>query len=82
MPKPNSGRDLVRIHRIATRGLDVSIENGRSFTRDGYPDSDTREGYVNYVQALVSVLHGHHLAEDDLVFPYLGTGYQTLPMTR
>jgi hemerythrin-like domain-containing protein len=70
-PNPNTGRDLRRIHGIITRGIDVSIEKGSSFARDGYTDSETREGYANYVQALVSVLHGHHLAEDELIFPYM-----------
>jgi hemerythrin-like domain-containing protein len=70
-PKPNSGRDLARIHRIITRGIDVSIDKGRSFARDGFTESETCEGYAKYVQALVSVLHGHHLTEDELICPYM-----------
>ena len=70
-PKPNAGRDLARIHRIITRGLEVSIEKGSSFATDGYPDIETREGYAKYVLTLVAVLHAHHLAEDELIFPYM-----------
>jgi hypothetical protein len=71
IPKPNTGRDLARIHRIITRGIEVSIDRGGSFAREGYPGSETAEGYAKYVQALIAVLHGHHLAEDELIFPYM-----------
>lgn len=68
--KPNIGADLIRIHSIITRALDVSIEHSQSFAREDFPDESTREGFVSYVQSLVSVLHAHHLTEDDLAFPY------------
>lgn len=68
--KPNIGADLIRIHSVITRGLDVSIEHSQSFAQEGYPDASTREGFVSYVQTLVPVLHAHHLTEDDLAFPY------------
>jgi hypothetical protein len=29
-----------------------------------------REGFFNYIRALTSVLHAHHLTEDELAFPY------------
>jgi hemerythrin-like domain-containing protein len=66
----NVAEDLLCIHAIITRGLNVSIEKGRSFHQDGYPDATTREGFISYVGSLVSVLHAHHLTESDLFFPY------------
>jgi hemerythrin-like domain-containing protein len=68
--KPNVGADLARIHRVITRGLNVSIERSQSFAQEGYPDEAAREGFVSYVRAFVSVLHSHHLTEDDVAFPY------------
>jgi hemerythrin-like domain-containing protein len=68
--KPNIGADLIRIHSVITRALDVAIEHGQSFAQEGYPNASTQEGFVSYVQTFVSVLHAHHLTEDDLVFPY------------
>jgi hypothetical protein len=68
---PNIAEDLLCIHSIITRGLDVSIDKGRSFAQGGYPDASTREGLIAYVGCLVSVLHAHHLTETDLIFPYL-----------
>jgi hypothetical protein len=67
---PNIAEDLLCIHAIITRGLNVSIEKGRSFAQGGYPDASTREGFIAYVGTLVSVLHAHHLTESDLFFPY------------
>jgi hemerythrin-like domain-containing protein len=69
--QPNVAADMVRIHSVITRGLNVSIEHSQAFAREGFPDASTREGFVSYVQSLVSVLHAHHLAEDELAFPYL-----------
>ena len=68
---PNIAADLIRIHSVVTRGLSVSLERGQTFAGDGFPDASTREGFVDYVQSLVSVLHAHHLGEDELAFPYL-----------
>ena len=67
---PNIGADLARMHSIITRGLDVAIEYSQSFAQRGYPDAPTREGFISYVRSLASVLHAHHLTEDDLAFPY------------
>jgi hemerythrin-like domain-containing protein len=68
--KPNVGADLRRLHLIITRALDVAIEHSHSFAQAGYPDESTREGFVSYVQTLVSVLHSHHLTEDEVAFPH------------
>jgi hemerythrin-like domain-containing protein len=69
--QPNVAADLVRIHSVVTRGLKVSIERSQAFAQGGFPDDTTRQGFVDYVQSLVSVLHAHHLGEDELAFPYL-----------
>lgn len=67
---PNVAADLVRIHGVITRGLQVALEGSKTLYRAGYPDDSTRDGYVDYVRTLVSVTHGHHLTEDDVAFPY------------
>lgn len=48
----------------------MAIEYSQSFAQQGYPDAPTREGFISYVRSLASVLHAHHLTEDDLAFPY------------
>jgi hemerythrin-like domain-containing protein len=79
---PNVGADMVRIHRVITRGLSVSIERSESFAREGYPDAATGEGFLLYVQTLVSVLSAHHLAEDEVAFPYLRAKLPEVPFDQ
>jgi hypothetical protein len=67
---PNIAEDLLCIHSIITRGLNVSLDKGHSFARGGYPDASVRDGFIAYAGSLVSVLHAHHLTETDLIFPY------------
>ena len=67
---PNVGANLLRVHRAVTRAFDVAIGAGQQFAAYGWPDDNTREGYLNYVRSLISFLRGHHLGEDDLLFPY------------
>lgn len=67
----NIGVGLVLIHRVITRGLAVARENSECFAEDGFPDKSTADGFVNYVRTLVSMINAHHLAEEDLAFPYL-----------
>ena len=70
-PKPNIGLDLLRIHRVITRGLAVAHENCQAFAAGGFPDDTTREGFWKYCQGLEANAHGHHMTEDDLFFPTL-----------
>jgi hemerythrin-like domain-containing protein len=79
MSKPNVASDLVRIHKIITRGLEVAIERSRTFAQEGYPNASTREGFVKFVQALASVIHGHHVTEDDVAFPYFRDKLPEMP---
>jgi len=69
--KPNVAGSLFTIHAVITRALNVTIENVETFRQQGFPDSTTQQGFADYVRSLVSVLHSHHLVEDDLAFPYL-----------
>ena len=62
--------NMVAIHNVITRGLEVSIENARGFAERGFGDGGEQTGFLNYVRALASTLDGHHLTEDDVVFPY------------
>jgi hemerythrin-like domain-containing protein len=79
---PNVGANLMRVHRAVTRAFDVAIEAGQQFAAQGWPDESTREGYVNYVRSLISFLRGHHLGEDDLIFPYFRDKLPDVPYDR
>jgi hypothetical protein len=67
----NFGEDLIRVHKMMTRGLHVSAERSDAYSRGGYPSPKLAEGFDRYVRALVSVLHVHHHGEDKLGWPFL-----------
>ena len=68
--QPNIASGLLHIHHVITRGLNVSLAKSEEFAQHGFPDSSLRNGFANYVRALVAVLRAHHLTEDELAFPY------------
>jgi hemerythrin-like domain-containing protein len=72
-------RDLVFIHALITRALDVSIEHSATYAQEGYPDVMARDGLVAYVLCLAAMLHAHHLTEEESVFPYLMDKLPDLP---
>jgi len=58
------------IHKIISRGIDVSIERLPGFIQDGFKGDRIRQGYLDYVRALASIVNAHHLTEDEIAFPY------------
>lgn len=78
--QPNVAFSLLVIHKVVTRGLQVALENAERFRDGGFPDATTQSGYFNYVRALVSVLHSHHITEDDLIFPYFKDKLPEMPV--
>jgi hemerythrin-like domain-containing protein len=69
--KPEIGGDLVRVHRAITRAISVAREYGEAYVAAGYPGEDIQKGYLTYVRCLVALLHGHHVTEDEAMFPDL-----------
>jgi hypothetical protein len=63
---PNVGSDLVRIHKVITRALAVSIQN----SLPGAVAEAHQAGFAAYVRALTILLHSHHAGEDELAFPF------------
>ena len=61
---------FLNIHQIITRGLRVSVESVQGAILHGFQDETSREGLFKYIQALSSILHAHHLTEDEIAFPY------------
>ncbi|HKI78333.1 MAG TPA: hemerythrin domain-containing protein [Ignavibacteriaceae bacterium] len=77
--KHDLSRDLNRVHQIITRALDVSIENSDKIIKLGYPDNDTKEGFLNYVSSLFTVIDVHHKLEDEVAFPFLQDRFPLAP---
>ena len=66
---PNVGNDLLRIHRVVTHALEISLQNIRG---SDMPEVH-RNGFIAYVKALIILLHSHHAGEDELSFPFWQT---------
>jgi hypothetical protein len=74
----NLADSIVVVHRSITRGLDVSCRNSRAYA-GGTGDGSSRQGFLDYLQSLATVLHTHHLMEDELTFPYFRQILPELP---
>ena len=72
---PNVGSDLVRIHKVITRALDVSLE----YSLQTNLIEDYQQGFTSYVRSLVILLHAHHSGEDELAFPFWQSHFPSGP---
>lgn len=61
---------FLRMHRIISRGLKVSIQKCDEYLRKQGIPSEEAAGFPLYVTTLKWITHAHHLAEDDIAFPY------------
>jgi hemerythrin-like domain-containing protein len=68
-PLPNAGNDLLRIHKVITRALDVSLQN----SQNTYLVVKHWQGFMTYLRVLTVLLHSHHASEDELSFPFWRT---------
>ena len=65
-----------------TRGLLVSLQNINEFLQIGALEKLNREGFLKYVQSFSSVLNGHHLVENEKIFPYFKDKLPEVPYER
>ena len=79
---PNLALELLRIHRVITRGLNVGTTKGTEFQLRGFPNPRLRRGYTDYTQSLAVALRVHHLAEDEIGFPFLKEKFPHAPFER
>jgi len=68
-PTPDLAQDLVRIHRVITRSLNISEVKGAEFLQSGFPSAQLLLGFTTYTHCLSSVLGSHHQGEDLIAFP-------------
>jgi hemerythrin-like domain-containing protein len=76
------GTVMVFIHTAITRGLVVTVERGSEILEKGYPDPDTQAGFALFVSALISVVRGHHMSEDEVAFPHLREKLSEVPFDK
>lgn len=81
-PQPNLAQDLVRIHKVITRSIDVAMIKGIQFARNGFTSPEELVGYSRYTHCLVEVLDAHHQSEDHISFPALHKILPSAPYAR
>lgn len=80
--RPNIGEDYIRFHKVMTRGLAVSLSNIDEFLSIGALETSNREGFLKYVGSFSSVSNGHHLVENEKIFPYFMDKLPEVPYER
>jgi hemerythrin-like domain-containing protein len=63
--------DLIVIHKVITRALDVAVDENASAFDKRAAERAEYDGYILYVECLLRQLHEHHGNEDKVVFPML-----------
>lgn len=74
----NVGEDILRIHRVLTRSLTVSIQ----FLQQAEQPDNLHHGFTLYLRALSALLHAHHLGEDEIGFPFWRTKSPFAPLNN
>ena len=62
-------KTLATIHKVITRGLEVTRSRSQSFAEEGF-DQSLRAGFISYARTFVNLTHAHHDTEEVLIFPY------------
>ena len=68
---PTLAQDLLRIHKVITRGLEVGLKKGKDYLISGFSSPEELRGYSSYIHSFASVLDSHHSGEDLFAFPAL-----------
>jgi hemerythrin-like domain-containing protein len=63
--------DLLVVHKVITRALDVAAESGPAAFDARITDPAKFDGYIQYVDCTMRQLHEHHGNEDTVAFPML-----------
>jgi hypothetical protein len=62
--------DLLRIHAVITRGIDIAIE------------SEMRKGSPLFIESLFHAVEGHHNTEDEVIFPFFVEKIPEIPFAE
>lgn len=79
---PSLAKDLIRIHKVITRAIDVDLNKGIEYLQSGFPSPEIKQGYISYTHCLASVLGAHHTSEDEISFPEFKNVLPSAPYDR
>lgn len=80
--KIDVGRDIIRYHKIITRGIKIANQHTNESLKNGILEVSTQDGFLKFVQTFSSVLKAHHMAEDKIIFPYVQDLIPEVPYQR
>ncbi len=66
---PTLANDLIRIHKVITRGLVVGLSRGKDHLQSSGTSPVNLSGYAIYIHSFTQVLDAHHRSEDVIAFP-------------
>jgi hemerythrin-like domain-containing protein len=61
---------LRTVHKVITRGVEVTKSRSQSFAEQGLPDEALLSGFISYARTFVNLTHAHHDGEEVLIFPF------------
>ena len=69
--EPNLAIDLLCTHNVITRSLDVAVEHCGQSLKSGELNGSSKDGFIDYLECIKTVITTHHHLETQKVFPYL-----------
>jgi len=71
-------KTLRTVHKVITRGVEVTRSHSHSYAEQGLPDEALWSGFISYARTFVNLTHAHHDGEELLIFPF---GQERMPDT-
>jgi len=71
-------KTLATVHKVITRGVEVTRRHSQSYAERGLPDEALWSGFISYARTFVNLTHAHHDGEEVLIFPF---GQEKMPDT-
>ena len=71
--KDNLADGLVGIHRVITRGFQITDDTLQHMLQQTALETQYFNGFLDYLRSLITLIHAHHSTEDKIVFPMFGT---------
>ena len=63
-------KTLRTVHKVITRGVEVTRSHSHSYAEQGLPDKALWSGFISYARTFVNLTHAHHDGEEVLIFPF------------
>ena len=69
MAKPDFSKDLLLIHSLITRSMNILIDNSKMISNTKSRSKEVDQGYLDYLKSFHQILEINHTGEDEIGFP-------------